>query len=103
MNVEETAAAITDMTIRGAGKIARAGASALSVFAGSYSGNDRETFLKDLEKAKKTLLDSRPTTDYMLTHSVDRCVPEYRDWQPGLVHKFSFAFLPYPYFGLIRF
>ena len=61
MNVDETAAAITDMTIRGAGKIARAGASALSDFAGSYSGNDRASFLNDLEKAKKTLLDSRPT------------------------------------------
>lgn len=61
MNVDETAAAITDMTIRGAGKIARAGASALSDFAGSYSGNDRESFLRDLEKAKRTLLESRPT------------------------------------------
>ena len=61
MNVEETAASIKDMTIRGAGKIARAGASALSDFAGSYKGNDRGSFLSDLDKAKQTLLDSRPT------------------------------------------
>ena len=52
MNVEETAASIKDMTIRGAGKIARAGAAALSDFAGNYKGNDRASFLTDLEKAK---------------------------------------------------
>ncbi len=61
MNVEDTAASIRDMTIRGAGKIARAGASALSDFAENYRGNDVQTFLADLEKAKRTLLDSRPT------------------------------------------
>ena len=61
MNVEETAASIKDMTIRGAGKIARAGAAALSDFAGNYKGNDRASFLTDLEKAKRILLDSRPT------------------------------------------
>ncbi len=61
MNVEETAAAITDMTIRGAGKIARAGAAAMSDFAGGYKGNDRATFLSDMERAKNILLESRPT------------------------------------------
>ena len=61
MNVEQTAAAIKDMTIRGAGKIARAGASALSDFATGYKGNDRDSFLSDLDKAKTTLLESRPT------------------------------------------
>lgn len=61
MNVEDTAKAISDMSIRGAGRIARAGASALSDFAGSYKGNDIHKFRKDLEKASKTLLDSRPT------------------------------------------
>jgi ribose 1,5-bisphosphate isomerase len=61
MNVEQTAAAIKDMTIRGAGKIARAGASALSDFAIGYKGNDRDSFLSDLDKAKNILLESRPT------------------------------------------
>lgn len=61
MNVEGTASAIRDMSIRGAGKIARAGSEALSDFAVSYKGTDRETFLKDLENAKTCLLESRPT------------------------------------------
>lgn len=61
MTVEQTADAIRDMTIRGAGRIARAGAQALVDFAGSYTGNDRETFQNDLKKAEKCLLDSRPT------------------------------------------
>ena len=81
MNVDETAAAITDMTIRGAGKIARAGASALSDFAGSYSGNDRASFLNDLEKAKKTLLDSRPTAVSLWNgvHATVRGVEDCKD------------------------
>ena len=61
MNVEQTAAAIKDMTIRGAGKIARAGASAMSDFATNYKGNDRDSFLSDLDRAKNILLESRPT------------------------------------------
>ena len=61
MNVEETAASIRDMTIRGAGKIARAGAAALSDYASAYEGNDRDSLLADLEKAKNILLESRPT------------------------------------------
>ena len=81
MNVDETAAAITDMTIRGAGKIARAGASALSDFAGSYSGNDKGSFLKDLEKAKKTLLDSRPTAVSLWNgvHATIKSVEDQKD------------------------
>ncbi|MFA5452203.1 MAG: ribose 1,5-bisphosphate isomerase [Candidatus Methanomethylophilaceae archaeon] len=61
MNVDDTAAMIKDMTIRGAGKIARTGVSALSDFVGSYEGRDMKAFRKDLEKAKKKILDSRPT------------------------------------------
>ncbi|MDD2531932.1 MAG: ribose 1,5-bisphosphate isomerase [Candidatus Methanomethylophilaceae archaeon] len=61
MNVNDTAADIKSMKIRGAGKIARAGAKALSDFADSYEGRGMQTFLSDLEKAKRTLLDSRPT------------------------------------------
>jgi ribose 1,5-bisphosphate isomerase len=49
------------MEIRGAGKIARAGASALADFAGSYRGDDIEAFRKDLAAAKDKILGSRPT------------------------------------------
>ena len=61
MNADETARAITDMSIRGAGRIARAGASALRDFAENYDGNDIVAFRKDLEKAAETLIASRPT------------------------------------------
>lgn len=61
MNVEDTAKGIKDMSIRGAGRIARAGASALSDFASTYKGNDMASFRKDLNKAMKVLVDSRPT------------------------------------------
>ena len=81
MNVDETAAAITDMTIRGAGKIARAGASALSDFASNYPGNDRESFLRDLDKAKRTLLNSRPTAVSLWNgvHATVRGVEDQKD------------------------
>ena len=59
--IAETAESIRDMTIRGAGRIARAGADALGRFAGEYSGNDLAAFREDLSRATKTILDSRPT------------------------------------------
>ncbi len=61
MDVEETAKAIKDMRIRGAGRIARACASALYEFADTYKGDDRETLMHDIEDAKETLIASRPT------------------------------------------
>jgi len=60
-NVVSVAQEIRDMKIRGAGRIARAGAGAIGSFAKDYQGNDMAAFLKDLEEVKKTLLDSRPT------------------------------------------
>ena len=66
MNVDETARAITDMSIRGAGRIARAGATALSDFAANYKGNDIAKFRKDLAKATHTLVASRPTAVSLL-------------------------------------
>ena len=59
--VAETSERIRDMTIRGAGRIARAGAEALGRFAEGYSGNSLERFREDLDAAARTLLDSRPT------------------------------------------
>ena len=61
MNVDETARAITDMSIRGAGRIARACASALQDFAQNYKGKDIAVFRKDLDKAVDMLVASRPT------------------------------------------
>lgn len=61
MNVDDTAAAIKGMTIRGAGRIARAGAAAISDFAASYRGSDLAAFRKDLDRAVGTIISSRPT------------------------------------------
>ncbi len=59
--VKDTAEKIRSMEIRGAGRIARAGAAALGAFADAYDGNSLETFLKDLDGASETILASRPT------------------------------------------
>lgn len=59
--VAETAEKIRTMEIRGAGRIARAGAQALGDFAASYDGETLDGFLSDLSDAKRVLLDSRPT------------------------------------------
>ena len=52
---------IRDMKVRGAGRIARAGADAIGRFGDNYSGNDMDQFRKDLDEAVKVILDSRPT------------------------------------------
>ncbi len=49
------------MRIRGAGRIARAGASAIGEFAKEYSGGDLERFREDLSKAVEEVISSRPT------------------------------------------
>jgi len=59
--VRETASDIREMKIRGAGRIARAGAAAMGKFAENYCGGSLEDFKKDLGTARQTLLDSRPT------------------------------------------
>lgn len=64
--VDETAQKIRDMTIRGAGRIARAGSEALGDFARSYKGNDIDRFREDLKKAADTILSSRPTAVSLL-------------------------------------
>ncbi len=61
MDVDSTVKAIVSMEIRGAGRIARAGASALSDFAGSYKGDDISEFRRELDAAKEKILGSRPT------------------------------------------
>ena len=56
-----TASDIRDMKVRGAGRIARAGALALAAYAEAYTARDLEQFRSDIRKASDTLLDSRPT------------------------------------------
>lgn len=60
-DVVSTAQEIRDMKIRGAGRIARAGARAVGTFAKNYTGSDYTDFRKDLDEAMRVLLDSRPT------------------------------------------
>lgn len=59
--VIETADRIRDMTIRGAGRIARAGATALGDMARNRSGGTLDDFRKEVSEASKVILDSRPT------------------------------------------
>ena len=61
MDVDTTVAAIKSMEIRGAGRIARAGASALAHFATNYEGDDPKDFMIGLMGAKESILGSRPT------------------------------------------
>ena len=60
-NVVSISQDIRDMKIRGAGRIARAGATAICKFAEGYQGKDMSVFKKDLDEAVKIVLDSRPT------------------------------------------
>lgn len=61
MDVDTTVRAIKTMEVRGAGRIARAGASALADFAADYKGSELSAFLTDLDAAKEKILGSRPT------------------------------------------
>lgn len=59
--ISQTAQDIRDMKVRGAGRIARAGADALGAFADGYSGSGLEDFRRDISVASKMILESRPT------------------------------------------
>ena len=61
MDIETTAQQIKDMTIRGAGRIARSAASAMADFAKSSSASSLKEFLKGLDKSAKRLIATRPT------------------------------------------
>ncbi len=58
--IKEIAEGIRSMEIRGAGRIARAGVTALIYFAEDFMG-DRGEFLEELEKVKEYILSTRPT------------------------------------------
>jgi ribose 1,5-bisphosphate isomerase len=59
--IAATAEDIRSMRVRGAGRIARAGANALADFAEQYTGSSAADFRRDLKKAADILLASRPT------------------------------------------
>ncbi|MCL2148362.1 MAG: ribose 1,5-bisphosphate isomerase [Methanomassiliicoccaceae archaeon] len=71
--VKSTVSDIRDMRVRGAGRIARAGASALGEFAQGYPGGSLEDFKRDLDAAKGAILASRPTA-VSLWNGVQACV-----------------------------
>lgn len=60
-NVDEVARSIKDMTVRGAGKIAKAASAAISEFAREWVGDDRERFIEDLRSVSRRLHMTRPT------------------------------------------
>ena len=70
MKVEETAAKITSMEIRGAGKIARAAAQALLDFVEALPEHDPNQFIDALTNAKEILHNTRPTA-VSLTNALD--------------------------------
>ena len=72
-SVRATASDIKDMKIRGAGRIARAAASAMGEFADNYHGRSLDEFKKDIDTAKAILLESRPTA-VSLWSGVHACV-----------------------------
>ena len=76
--VKDTASEIKDMKIRGAGRIARAGASVMGEFAESYNGRSLTDFYKDIDKAKSIILGSRPTA-VSLWNGVQACVSGLED------------------------
>jgi ribose 1,5-bisphosphate isomerase len=66
MNVNDTARAIKDMEIRGAGRIARAGAAAIGEMARSQNFRNMDSLKKSVNSAKAKLLASRPTAVSLL-------------------------------------
>ena len=57
----ETAAAITDMVVRGAGAIGATAAFGFAQGLGAYNGNSLSAFEKHLERVYETLKEARPT------------------------------------------
>lgn len=78
MDVDETVEAIRTMEVRGAGRIARAGASALADYAAGFDGDDLEVFMLGLMDAKDRILGSRPTAVSLWNgvHATLRGVPD---------------------------
>ncbi len=61
MSLEDVALSIRTMKIRGAGEIARAGASALKDLAQEFDGREIDQLRREFEQGKSLLLSTRPT------------------------------------------
>lgn len=70
---KETAKAIMNMTVRGAGAIGVTGAFGIAQAALDFQGQDLSEFFKAVEDAAITLKDTRPTA-VNLFHAIDRCI-----------------------------
>ncbi|MCL2785603.1 MAG: ribose 1,5-bisphosphate isomerase [Methanomassiliicoccaceae archaeon] len=66
MSVDDIAAAIKSMEIRGAGRIARAAAAAIGDLARSREWNDISSLMRDVSDSKAKLIGSRPTAVSLL-------------------------------------
>ena len=71
--VTDTAQKITDMTIRGAGRIARAGAAAMRDYARAYPGDDLEDFRKGLKESADILTLTHTPRLSATTSTMSRC------------------------------
>ncbi|MBN1538618.1 MAG: ribose 1,5-bisphosphate isomerase [Candidatus Thermoplasmatota archaeon] len=60
-DVDAVARSIRDMSIRGAGMIARSASSAISAYAGSWQGTNEREFLDELQRIARMLYSTRPT------------------------------------------
>ncbi|MEA3558775.1 MAG: ribose 1,5-bisphosphate isomerase [Candidatus Thermoplasmatota archaeon] len=59
--ISGTVEGISNMSIRGAGKIAKAASTAISEYAQSWIGTSRDEMIEDLKRVARTLLSTRPT------------------------------------------
>ena len=73
--IRDAASAIESMRIRGAGKIARAAASAMKDFSMNYPGRTLDDFKRDAGMAKDMLMASRPTA-VSLYNGIQSCVKD---------------------------
>jgi len=72
-NYKETAKAIINMTVRGAGAIGVAGAFGMAQAALEFQGEELGEFLEYVENAAIILKNTRPTA-VNLFHAIDRCI-----------------------------
>jgi ribose 1,5-bisphosphate isomerase len=78
LEVRDAAGRITDMRIRGAGRIARAAALALGRYADEFKGGDLAAFRAGLDASARTLAATRPTA-VSLSNAVGLVVRACRD------------------------
>ncbi len=85
-NFRTTAAAITDMIVRGAGAIGAAAAYGLAQGALAFRGNDLKKFSAHIETVYQVLKNARPTAVDPV-NAMKRCAPRNGAWQKLLKKK----------------